>query len=196
MWGIDQHDYLNATWEQARGYLAEELDQLKNELRGRWNAALGPSNQANALMFGGDPAPATRYVANTGTNNAPTWDLVNLSNGVKNRLVFAHVQQITANRLLGREPSGGGDIEEISLNATDLALTSTTVALTPTAVTPGTYGDSTHAAQFTVDSKGRITAASQNVVSGSGSWIPLVDGAEPPVFITNGAGVLILVAYS
>lgn len=28
----------------------------------------------------------------------------------------------------------------------------------------------------------------------SGSWIPLVDGAEPPVFITDGAGVLILVA--
>lgn len=28
-----------------------------------------------------------------------------------------------------------------------------------------------------------------------GSWIPLVDGSEPPVFITDGAGVLILVAY-
>lgn len=27
-----------------------------------------------------------------------------------------------------------------------------------------------------------------------GSWIPLVDGAEPPSFITDGAGVLILVA--
>lgn len=29
---------------------------------------------------------------------------------------------------------------------------------------------------------------------GGGSWIPLVDGSEPPVFITDGAGVLILVA--
>lgn len=26
------------------------------------------------------------------------------------------------------------------------------------------------------------------------SWIPVVDGSEPPVFITDGAGVLILVA--
>lgn len=26
------------------------------------------------------------------------------------------------------------------------------------------------------------------------SWIPMVDGSEPPVFITDGAGVLILVA--
>lgn len=38
----------------------------------------------------------------------------------------------------------------------------------------------------------------QQAVSSStpgSSWIPLVDGAEPPAFITNGAGVLILVAY-
>jgi hypothetical protein len=29
---------------------------------------------------------------------------------------------------------------------------------------------------------------------GSGSWIPLVTGAEPPVLVSDGAGVLILVA--
>ena len=28
----------------------------------------------------------------------------------------------------------------------------------------------------------------------SGSWIPLVTGSEPPVFVTDGSGVLILVA--
>jgi hypothetical protein len=32
--------------------------------------------------------------------------------------------------------------------------------------------------------------------SGGGSYIPLVDGAEPPVFITDGAGTLILVPWS
>jgi hypothetical protein len=31
--------------------------------------------------------------------------------------------------------------------------------------------------------------------SGGGSWIPLVDGAEPPSLISDGAGHLILVAY-
>jgi hypothetical protein len=31
---------------------------------------------------------------------------------------------------------------------------------------------------------------------GGGSWLPLVDGAEPPVFITDGAGVLIAVAFT
>lgn len=29
--------------------------------------------------------------------------------------------------------------------------------------------------------------------SGAGSWVPLVDGSEPPNFITDGAGTLILV---
>lgn len=29
---------------------------------------------------------------------------------------------------------------------------------------------------------------------GGGGWIPLVDGSEPPVFITDGAGTLMLVA--
>lgn len=70
--------------------------------------------------------------------------------------------------------------------------------LANTAVTPGTYGDATNVAQFTVDADGRLTAATNVAISGGGggggSWIPLVDGSEPPVFITDGAGTLILVA--
>jgi hypothetical protein len=71
-------------------------------------------------------------------------------------------------------------------------------ALLPSGVVPGTYGDSTHVAQVTVDAYGRITAAVSVPISGAGgggSWIPAVTGSEPPTFVTDGAGVLVLVAY-
>lgn len=196
MFGLDLHEYFRQPWEQARGMLSEELDQLKAELRGRWNAALGPNNELNVNAIGGDGTPATRYVANTGVRNAPTWDLVNLVNGVKNRLRFIHIVQIGAGKVLGRRSATAGDIEEITPDAADLAIASTTLALTATGVTAGTYGDASNVAQITVDAKGRITAAVDVPIADAGSWIPLVDGSEPPVFITDGAGVLILVAYS
>ncbi len=39
------------------------------------------------------------------------------------------------------------------------------------------------------------TSLSATGGGGGGSWIPLVDGSEPPNFITDGAGHLLLVAY-
>ena len=125
MFGIDLHEQLRQPWEQARGFLIEELDQLKAELRGRWNAALGPNNTLNVLSIGGDGTPATRSVTNTGPNNAPTWDRVNLSNGVKNRLPFANMVQLTASVLLGRGSASSGDIQELTLGS-DVQMTSVT----------------------------------------------------------------------
>lgn len=71
--------------------------------------------------------------------------------------------------------------------------------LDSTGVTPGTYGDATHVGQFTVDAKGRLTFA-QNVAitgtGGGGAYVPITNGAEPPVLISNGAGSLVFVPYS
>jgi len=58
----------------------------------------------------------------------------------------------------------------------------------------GTFGNATNVAQVTVNAKGLVTAVA-NVPIALSSWIPLVDGAEPPSFITDGVGHLILVAY-
>lgn len=196
MFGIDLQDSLAGPWERARGPLKETLDQMKAELRGRWNSLSGTDNQLSNIAIGGGNTTQSRYVANTGTHGKPKWDLVNLVNGVKNRLAFIHVAQVSAAILLGRRSGSSGDLEEITPSASELAVTSTSLGLVATGVVAGTYGDASNVARVTVDSKGRLTAvANVAITSGSGSsWIPMVDGSEPPVFITNGAGVLVLVA--
>ena len=114
MFGIDLEDYVYQPWEQARGFLFETISQMKAELRGRWNAVF-TDNQINNEAIAGDGTAATRYVANTGPNNAPKWDRVNLANGVKGRLPFANIVQIAAAVLLGRGSGTAGNIQEIEL---------------------------------------------------------------------------------
>lgn len=195
MFGIDLQDSMAGPWERARGPLKETIDQLKAELRGRWNALSSLDNQLSNAAIGGGDTTQSRYVANTGPHGKPKWDLVNLVNGVKNRLAFIHMPQIAAGSLLGRRSGSSGDIEELTPDAADIQVSGTGVVLADTAVVAGVYGDATHIPQVTFDAKGRAVSAVNIAVSSGGSWIPLVDGSEPPAFITDGAGVLILVAY-
>lgn len=62
--------------------------------------------------------------------------------------------------------------------------TTGTVSLANTAVTPGTYGDSTHVGSFTVDQQGRLTAASNVAIAGGGG-----SGTVTTVSVTTANGV-------
>lgn len=76
---------------------------------------------------------------------------------------------------------------------------STALTLANSGVTAATYGDSTHVAQITVDAKGRVTAASNVLISGGGggsSYVPLSMGFEPLTFVSDGAGQPILVPFA
>lgn len=78
-----------------------------------------------------------------------------------------------------------------------------TIDLADTAVTPGTYGDSTHVAEITVDQQGRITDVNEVAISGGGggggawtvaaSWDFSTDGAIAEVVadVTSASSVLI-----
>lgn len=63
------------------------------------------------------------------------------------------------------------------------------VALANTAVTPGTYGDTSHVAQFTVDQQGRLTNAAAVAIASGAAILPLVNGDLPgPSPITDDLG--------
>jgi hypothetical protein len=64
------------------------------------------------------------------------------------------------------------------------------IGLADTAVTPGTYGDSTHVPQITVDAKGRITNVIDVLISGGGGssvgGITVSGGSPTGPFLTVG----------
>ena len=99
-----------------------------------------------------------------------------------------------------RTSSSGAGITELTGDGTAIGPGSAVLTLAAAGVVAGTYGDATNVGQFTVDAKGRVTAAADVPITFpppglSSSWIPLSLGVEPLQFVSNGAGQAVLVAY-
>jgi hypothetical protein len=108
--------FLDGPWEAVRGYLREDLDHLEAAINQRWGATFDDNNSLLGGTIGGDSTGTTRYIANTGALNVPTWDTVNLANGIQGRLAYSHLVAATAaSRLIGRRSGSAGDFEEISV---------------------------------------------------------------------------------
>jgi hypothetical protein len=134
------YDFLEGSWDQAKGYLREHLEQMKIALDSQWSQVFAKDNTLN---FGAIAAPpgipaggnVPSYVANTGPNKAPRWDKVDVSVGVKSRLQFAHLIAATVGGvLIGRESGTAGNFEEITpgyalnISGTTLRVSSPTLA--------------------------------------------------------------------
>lgn len=111
-----------------------------------------------------------------------TWPLTpSQVEGLDNMLqsLFRSVRALT-------DTGGSGTADLTNLNATNL--TSGTVPdarLNTTAVTPATYGDATHVGQFTVDSHGRLTAASSVAITGGSGKLAQVVNTQTGAVATG-----------
>lgn len=170
--GIVFHDWLNVPWEQGRGFIAAQFEQLYTTLRAQQAAAFDTNNQLLADAIAGDGTIPSRYVANTGDDNAPTWDRVNLSDGVQGRLPFSNITQLAADKLLGADVAG--DVGAIGVSAA-LTISSGTLALaTPVTAqsTPSDPTGTTSTSGVMMGLAGSITPTSSGVVlfQASGSF--------------------------
>lgn len=79
------------------------------------------ASATNTLASLAKSTSATRYLANTGTSNAPAWAQIDLSNGVTGDLPFANLTQIAGFSLLGKATTGTGDVAGIALSTSRVA---------------------------------------------------------------------------
>lgn len=180
MFGGVFHDFLEGPWEQVRGYLKEELEQLQNVLASQWSKVFGTDGTLNPEAIEGDfTTQGVVYLSNEGPHGKPRWAKVNVNAGVKNRLRFVNFVRATAgNTLVGRD-SGAGDFQQINVgDALDIQTGDLNVLVDGTTI--------------------QVNGSNQlevNSIIALGSLVPLSVGAEPLAFVSDGAGSPILVSY-
>lgn len=118
MFGGVFHDFLEQPWEQARGFLREELEQLQNVLASQLSKVFSTDGTLTGDAIDGDFSPSTVgtvYLSNEGPHGKPKWAKVNVNAGVKNRLKLINFVSASASVLLGRRSGTSGDYEPITV---------------------------------------------------------------------------------
>lgn len=210
--------YLDDTWEKTRQNLRIDLESIETSINTLWGKVFTDSGTISAGVIAGDSTKDSRYVSNQGTGHTPLWDQVNLTNGVKGRLPYTNLPSATkAGILVGRTSFGPGDLGEIELG---LGLRIDGNVLSATAGgragrgqdggergprgqkgdpgdpgAPGARGQRGPAGDpGTPGLRGATGAAADT--SAFTSYVPVSDGAEPMTILSNGAGQVLLVAYT
>lgn len=119
--GVDFSDYLrNGTWDSVKGYLVEELQQLRGAIASKWGSVFNSEDNLQATAFAGNTNDPPVYVALDSLpsqGGEPMWDKVDVASGVKNRLHYAHLTAPTSpNEVLGRAATPG-DWEPINVGS-------------------------------------------------------------------------------
>lgn len=81
------------------------------------------ASATNTIAALAKSASNTRSLCNTGTSNAPAWDQVSLSDGVKNRLPFANIATLAGFSVLGNATTGAATMAAITASSADQVLT-------------------------------------------------------------------------